>query len=218
MRHSGPWTVALSAIPSAPWFHNPYMLERQQLISVFHRKAGLVIGGGNDKFNPGAATLCLLDGAEVWYNVPVAGSVRRRGRSEELTADFGPASGSIRATPRGPGRLELELGMEPRTADDISFVNHQIPVRKGMRLRFAGKPLRLTKRPVERRAGPRGAVLAFGRSRIRVPAGTAFRFPHRPYNSYGGDPHEYGPEGWVGLLSAELGSGGGSIEVTVEVD
>ena len=217
LRHSGPWTVALSAIASTPVPHNPYMLDRTQLVSIHHREAGLVIGGGNDKRNPHASTFSLFEGGEIWYNVPVSGKVRRRGGAEELEADYGPFSGRVLATPRSRKRLELVLEMKPRTIDDECFVNLQVPVGLGATVRFAGKAVELTRRAATRRAGPRGATLAFGKVRIGLPAGAAFAFPYKSHTPYGGEPHVAPEHAWLGLVTMELGPEGGPARLSIEV-
>jgi len=218
LRHSGQWTVALSAIPSTPVPHNPYMLDRTQLVSIHHREAGLVIGGGNDKRNPRASTFSLFEGGEIWYNVPVSGKVRRRdGKGEELEADYGPFSGRVLATPRSRKRLDLLLEMKPRTIDDECLVNLQVPVGLGGTVRFAGKAVKLTRRAVTRQAGPRGATLAFGRARIKLPAGAVFTFPYKSHTPYGGEPHVAPEHAWLGLVTMELGPEGGSARLTIEV-
>jgi len=217
LRRDGPWTVALSGIPSEPQPHNPYILDRTQLASVHHAKAGLIVGGGNDKRNPHASTFSLFEGGEIWYTIPVSGNVRKRGRSEELSVDYGPVSGKVTAVPKSARRLELTLEMKPRTIDDVCRANLQVQVGLGDEVRFAGKAVKLSRRSVTRTAGPRGAALEFRGARLKLPAGAVFTFPYKPFTPYGGEPHVAPEHGWLGLVTFELGPGGGAAQVAIEV-
>ncbi len=216
VRRSGPWTISTSAIPSPYWQHNAFFLERQELVSVHHDDAGLIVGGGNDRNHPEAATFALFEGGEIWYNVPVAGRVARSGKGERLECDLGPCSGSIVATPRSGRRLELVLTMTPRTLDDQCFINLQIPAGREP-LSFAGKKVTGTRRR-ELKAGPKGSVMRRGRWSIKLPAGAALVYPHQPWNPYGWPEYETGPRQAVGLVRAALGSAGGTLKVVIEVD
>src|SRR5690606_30685604 len=55
-----PWIVSLSAY-CCERTPNRFIQDRQNLISIYHRDAGLIIGGGNTKLQPFWSTLTVGD-------------------------------------------------------------------------------------------------------------------------------------------------------------
>ncbi len=55
-----PWLVSLSAY-CCPRTGNRFIQDRQNLISIYHRDAGLILGGGNTKLQPLWSTLTVGD-------------------------------------------------------------------------------------------------------------------------------------------------------------
>ena len=55
-----PWLVSLSAY-CCPRTRNRFIQDRQNLVSIYHRDAGLIMGGGNTKLQPFWSTLTVGD-------------------------------------------------------------------------------------------------------------------------------------------------------------
>ena len=56
IRKTGPWVVCLSGLTEAPAENNPFFLDRQGHLSIFHEKLGLIVTGANSKRQPELAT------------------------------------------------------------------------------------------------------------------------------------------------------------------
>lgn len=67
VRRRGPWFVCMSGYPMtdaafAGSFRARWHLDRQNYLSIWHERAGLIIGGGNSKHDPEASTFSLVQG------------------------------------------------------------------------------------------------------------------------------------------------------------
>ena len=103
----GPWFLSLSAY-CAPLSPNRFVQDRQNLISVYHDRVGLVIGGGNTKLQPRWSTFTLGDPALLpqspgeeepdffprgdFWHVPNRGAVREKEGVVGLDLGYGERS------------------------------------------------------------------------------------------------------------------------------
>jgi len=98
----GPWYVCVSAytapIPKSRWHQ-----DRQNFVSIFHEKAGLIIGGGNTKLQP------------VWSNFTVGDMALLQHKPGDEKPDFLP-KGPLFHVPS-----EARLIREPQLGLDLTY-------------------------------------------------------------------------------------------------
>lgn len=173
------------------------------MLSVWHRQAGWVVGGGNSKFDPRFATFEVWkDGA--WQAEPDGVSFRRDGSKEVATFRYGNHRARMAIGFEKNDRLTLILeGDAPRRGTGVIRVNLLLPMTPGDRLRYSGNgvgPSGMTLHPhrfwfhnFQRagqllRQGGRGWLL-------KVPKGCFAEYPVYRYNPYelnGASPPESG--------------------------
>ncbi|MHC4715645.1 MAG: hypothetical protein ACYS5V_01630 [Planctomycetota bacterium] len=77
VRRRGPWFYCLSGyltpaedVPEVS--RRRWILDRQNCLSVWHERAGLVVGGGNSKGQPEFSTFQVISGKAVWLQADAA--------------------------------------------------------------------------------------------------------------------------------------------------
>lgn len=129
-----PWCACLSAY-AAPISRSRWIQDRQNLLSLFHQRTGLILGGGNTKLQP------------LWSTFTVGDTTLLKHRPGDEAPDFSEPAGLLHVPSQatlaanGP-RLTLEYG-ETRCSVALDFVD-----RNRTRLTYAvSSPLRTS--PVE---------------------------------------------------------------------
>ena len=105
VQRRAPWFVCLSAFHQ-PVTQNRWGQDRQNLVSVFHDRTGLIVGGGNTKFQPRWSTFSVGDLAR-WSPVIPA----------DAEPNFNPPAGLWHVPSDAalvPGRTALDLGYGPQ--------------------------------------------------------------------------------------------------------
>ena len=157
--------------------------ERTSILSIYHDRTGLIVGGGNDRTPQYAAFSC---GEEDWiyYCSPRGGSATVGRGVDMLSLDYGAADLRLSAKVVSDTELTLEVETDLRERRDECFLNLQLPLeRVGEVTLGTGKVVKLSpKRKLKHhRAG--GALNAEG-WRIEAPEDSLFVWPHRPYLPY----------------------------------
>jgi len=98
----GPWFVCLSAY-TAPLAASRWHQDRQNLVSIWHEKTGLILGGGNTKLQPGWSTITVGDESLLQH------------RAGDTKPDFRP-KGSLFHIPR---QATLTLAPQPGLTLDV---------------------------------------------------------------------------------------------------
>jgi len=119
----GPWFVCLSAytasVPTSRWIQ-----DRQNLVSIFHDKVGLILGGGNTKLQPAWSNFTVGDPSLLkhtagdtdpdfvpkgeLYHVPGSATlIHKDALGLDLT--YGPEQCAIRLNIKDPKTLEIRL-------------------------------------------------------------------------------------------------------------
>ncbi len=189
-----PWVAALSGIPSRPRPH-ANTLDRQNLLGVWHRDCGLIVGGGNNRNSPRTATFWARvmrdphspagDGVEADdAYVPVAAECRmgRDGGTLDLEYWGFDASLEVRFADATTCRVTAAASALPKDTEVLFNPNFMVapgePVVTG-----AGEKLDTSSdaRPWERSGKELGGSFGQGRWRAQVPAEAVLRFPMTPY-------------------------------------
>lgn len=198
IRRKAPWFVCLSAyccpIPTSRWIQ-----DRQNLVSVYHDRVGLIVGGGNTKLQP------------LWSNFTVGDISLLKHKPGDTAPNFIPAGplfhipseASIKqADPIGLnltyGGERCNIFVEP-VDDETAYIHLRSTSRSGMTVEghitlipHVGQQFRTGKAP-ERALGDEsftltsedaGGWIAHAGWKLSLPEGSKVIWPALPHNPY----------------------------------
>ncbi|MDH7569899.1 MAG: hypothetical protein QHJ73_09970 [Armatimonadota bacterium] len=198
IRRKAPWYVCLSAY-HCPVPENRWIQDRQNLVSVFHDRVGLILGGGNTKLQPLWSTFTVGDPALLRHrpgdanprftpppgivHVPSAATIRRED-PVGLRLQYGPEQCEIDVEVVDSHRVRLHLRATARSAQPVAAHLTFLP-RLGTALRTErGFERKLDAEAFALGTGEVGAWLEHAGWRAWLPAGAAVRWPVLPHNPY----------------------------------
>ena len=211
IRRKGPWFICLSAY-HCPIRESRWIQDRQNLVSIFHDRCGLILGGGNTK-------LQLL-----WSNFTVGDTSLLAHTPGDQKPDFKPkgplfhipsAAGLKKSDPPGLGLVygEEKCSIEVEPLDDSHLrirlratSKSGLPVAAHLILMpHMGQPIR-TERTPERVLGEKGFTLtseeaggwiAHAGWKLSLPEGSSVTWPVLPHNPYRKDGSATPAEGRI---------------------
>lgn len=205
VRRRGPWYLVVSAM-TAPVPGSRWIQDRQNFVSVYHARAGLILGGGNTKLQP------------AWSNFTVGDETLLAHRAGNEQPDFRPPAG-LRHVPDaarllGGGQFGVELAygehrgrilLEVAGPDRLEYY---VTAPRGMTAHVTLMP-RIGKQ-VSSAAGEQatlgdaalawaapGAWMEHAGVRYLLPPGAAVRWPLLPHNPYRKDGSAEPAEGRI---------------------
>lgn len=219
VRKQGPWFYALSAYTHDTAQGNPYHMDRTQVLSVYHDRAGLIVGGGNDKRAYHTATVHVLEGGDCHYFpalaskrlVGVAPSVLSgQGPCDAVELDYGSAFARLEVRADSPRKLRIGLAARSTQTKPQIWLVLQLPLSAPLTLLSADKRLRLQPAQ-EGQAHQVPKELELGRTlespagwRFSLPKGSTLVWPHIPWNPYRPPTYLETPDKAVALLRVPL--------------
>jgi hypothetical protein len=194
-----PWFICLSAFVCEQ-ATNRWIQDRQNFVSIFHDRVGLIAGGGNTKLQP------------LWSSFTVGNTARLRHKPGDENPDFRakgdlihiPVSARLQPDPAAPG-LGLTYGSEEcrlavRPLDDrrLTLVceatsRSRKPVEGHVAFlpevdetltTAAGKSVRLNGKSLVWTGADLGAWFQYGAVRVSVPPGAKLLWPMKRHNPY----------------------------------
>ncbi|MBX7209641.1 MAG: hypothetical protein K1X78_15095 [Verrucomicrobiaceae bacterium] len=226
-----PWFICLSAF-TCEQSTSRWIQDRQNFMSIFHDRAGLIIGGGNTKLQP------------LWSNFTIGntGLLKHQPGDEkpEFVAKRGlihlPTKAALRADQTAPG-IDLAYGTEQcrltaQPLDDTrlkliceSTVNTPLPVEghivflphvKASLKTAAGKSATLGEKVIEWSSRDVGGWFECHGVRVGVPPGSTLRWPARAHNPYKKDGRSTLEEARL-VLCVPFTKEANKREITVEI-
>lgn len=209
----GPWFICLSAY-TTPIATNRWHQDRQNLVSIWHEKKGLVLGGGNTKLQPAWSTFTVGDPALLQhkpgdenpdfkpkgrlFHVPSAATLVRE-PAPGLDLTYGPETCRIRIRVIDDSTLEYQC--ESTTSSGLPVVAHvTLLPEMGARLRTGGaESATLGDAAFNFDARQVGGSVEYRGCRFTVPAGASLHWPALPHNPYRKDGRSSPAEGRVEL-------------------
>lgn len=207
VRRASPWCVVLSAY-TAPFIQNRWMQDRQNMVSLFHEKTGLILGGGNTRLQPLWSTFTVGDTSLLYHNAGdespdfsqrpglrhVPDRARIQGDSVEL--HYGGTRVRVRVEPMGPTSARLIYTVLERSEEGPVEAHIPLITKIGTKWETAsGRSGLISEKPIQLAPGEAGGWLAHGGWRMRLPEGARMDWPAIPHNPYAKD----------GASSANLG-------------
>lgn len=188
LRKAG-WQVNLSSY-TAPITDSRWGMDRQSFVSVWHKGKGLLIGGGNNKYNPQWGTFCIQKGDQTLY-VPDKGE--KDPDNDRIKLHYEDISCQVKILKVSENEIVLEFGYESTGKAD----NVQI----GLPLRFSCDTKENDYSMKQRDSGSsvcfRGYEISFTNSFYSL------KWPVEPFNPYepqGKSPDKY----WAAVLNIDI--------------
>ncbi len=226
----GPWFICLSAY-TAPVARNRWHQDRQNLVSIWHEKVGLVLGGGNTKLQPAWSNFTVgwmdllrqqpgdtnpnfLPKGQL-YHVP---SDARLVREPEVGLDltYGPETCRARIRPRDEHTLDYRVEASARSGLPVHAHLTLLP-RLGTTLETArGTSVTLKESPLILLAADLGGSLTYNGYRLRLPPRATLHWPALPHDPYRKDGHATPDQGRIEIrlpLDQHLGAATVTIEI-----
>jgi hypothetical protein len=216
VRKAGPWFYTLSAYKNQT-VGNPYHLDRTQALSIYHDRGGLIVGGGNDKRAPEAATIHVVEEREVHYFPPV--SVRLSKSADALAFDYGSTQANLTVHVDSDKRLRVQLNSASNMVNYEVTLVFQLPIKAPLTFKSGGRAIRLKagKENEAAHAVPLGGTIELpGKWRMRIPRGSTLHWPHLPWASYRPPTYRAAPNQAVALLRMPLSAPRWKEEVIID--
>lgn len=204
IRKEGPWVVGLSGIIDTPLPLSQWFLDRQANVSLFHKRAGLIIAGANSKSQPELATF-LEKYRGVTYTKPIGSRLTMAHSEDRLALAHHTFSCEVTAPKPTEKEARLQFQITGRgPAPEEAYLSLQLCLRAGAMLETAtGQRITLTHQKVELTPEMLGGAVTYYPASQPVDAnGTApssawtlklnqpatLSWPIFPYNPYRGAP------------------------------
>ncbi len=206
-----PWFVAMSA-HTAPVPANRWGQDRQNFVSVFHDKTGLIVGGGNTKLQPWWSNFTVGDRKLLRHKrgdasprfVPPPGLIHTpsqaslktpKGGGLNVTLDYGAESGSVTVTPVDDLQVRIVYACTPKGKRPVHGHLTLIPHVGRVVKTGAGASEKLSGKAIDLSAKAAGGWIEHAGWRLAMPAGTRLVWPKKAHNPYRKTGHSYLSEG-----------------------
>jgi hypothetical protein len=189
IRRRGPWFLVASAM-TAPVPTSRWIQDRQNFVSVYHERYGLILGGGNTKLQPAWSNFTVGDTSLLRHqpgdenpkflpppgllHVPEKARLLDDAFSVDLT--YGSHRGRLELDVKSPDRLELKVSGDSAMTAHVTLLPHlKEPIK------VAGKQTALDGESIE---WPTGGWVELAGVRVTTPAAATVRWPLLPHDPY----------------------------------
>lgn len=198
IRRKGPWFVCLSAyccpIPTSRWIQ-----DRQNFMSIYHDKLGVIVGGGNTKLQPlwsnftvgDTSLLAHADGDQApkflpkgpLFHVPSSASLKKTD-PVGLNLQYGGERCHIFVEPRDDRTMLIHLQASDDSGMPVEGHVTLMPNVGGVVRTAAGKEIVLGKEPFSLTSEDLGGWIAHNGWKLTIPQGARLVWPVLPHNPY----------------------------------
>jgi hypothetical protein len=214
VRRRGPWFLVVSAF-TAPPSTPRWIQDRQNLVSIYHERAGLIIGGGNTRLQPRWSNFSAGDittfyhrpGDEAPVFTPPAGVVHvptkatlLEGDDVGLKLDYGGRHAEIRLHIVDADTLDFIVSGDPALTAHLTVMPHLASP-----LRSEQKLANLRTDTVAWADTTAENWIEHGKLRINLPTAVSVDWPVLPHNPYRKDGRAEIGEGRIVLNTAMTG-------------
>ena len=193
-----PWFLSLSAY-CCPLNENRFRQDRQNFVSVFHEKTGLIAGGGNTKLQPLWSTFAVGDTSLMRHtpgdiepdfgpfdglaHIPLRAEILKDDERPGVELHFGNDVGTVTLAPQG--EMQLLLVYEVAGNSGMSMQGHVtlLPHLEEELRSSSGECVELGADAVEWN-GADGAWFEHAGWRLSFPSGARLVWPALPHNPY----------------------------------
>jgi len=213
VRREGRWFVCISAYHCLV-YGNRWIQDRQNFVSIYHDRCGLIVGGGNTKLQPLWSTFTVGDTSLLshkpgdespkftpqgeLYHVPDSAGIKQ-GEPVGLGLTYGKERCSIQVEPIDDDTLRISLHASAKSG---------LPVEAHLTLMpHIGQPFGaartrasdLDEKPIQLTADETGGWFEHAGWRLTIPEGSRVIWPVLPHNPYRKDGHAEPGEGRIAV-------------------
>ncbi len=226
-----PWFICMSAFVS-PLATNRWIQVRQNFVSIFHERAGLIIGGGNTKMQPFRSSFTVGNTAQLRHkpgdqapnfrpkgdliHIPTGAQLQPDKAEPSLGLRYGTEECRLAVRPLDEKRLTLVCEATTRSRKPVEGHVTFLPPAKGRIYTAAGKTAVLGESAMDWSRSDIGAWFQYGNVRVGVPAGSKLLWPMKRHNPYKKDGSSSLADARL-VLCLPFSSSASKQEVTVEV-
>jgi len=206
IRRRGPWFLVVSAM-TAPVPNSRWIQDRQNFVSVFHERAGLILGGGDTKLQPAWSNFTVGDTAKFFHrpgdenpkfqppagllHVPASARLMKDGFGVEL--DYGAYHGRVLLNVKDADHLEMKLTGDAEMTGHVTLLPHL----KKLLIRSSGEKSELSEEPIQWTASAPGTWIEYNGAKILLPPSSTVRWPLLPHDPYKKDGRATPDEGRI---------------------
>lgn len=196
--HQSPWFVSISAYV-CPMHENRFIQDRQNFLSVFHEKTGLIVGGGNTKLQPLWSTFTVGDTSlmvntgdqsdpnfgpfEGLLHIPDDSTLGDSDEEPALSLQYGEEMCKVTTRPENDTTMTLIYEATSNSGMDVEGHITLIP--------HLGEPLSSSDGHIENLgeeavewSGSKGGWVEHAGWRLSLPEGSRLVWPAHPHNAY----------------------------------
>ena len=205
------WCACLSAY-SCPVYPSRWIEDRQNLVSLFHEKTGLILGGGNTKLQPLWSTFTVGDPGRLKHrpgdenpdfsqpagllHLPSKAVLESNG--QQLMLEYGGTACRVALDLSKPDLAQLTLvANSPTQAAPVAAHLTFLPVMGKIWRTASGKTGQLGAKPFALTAEQAGAWFEHNGWRVTLPAKSEVNWPVLPHNPYRKDGRAEPQEGRI---------------------
>jgi hypothetical protein len=183
IRRQHGWFTCLSGIVTPP-VDSRWGQDRQNYVSIWHERTGLIVGGGNSKNQPEWSTFSVGEGPDRTY-LPGAAALDFCGDSDAVSLTY--AGHTCRAEMRVQSEKQLALSLSgPARAEARAHLVLKLCLGEQLQC-STGERTTVGEERIQVNAGAAGAWVAHHGWQISMPAGSRFLWPVMPFNPYAAD-------------------------------
>lgn len=209
IHREGPWFVSLSsyhtAVPASRWIQ-----DRQNFISLFHDKTGLILGGGNTKLQPFWSTFCAGNPALLKHTpgdeepnfipppgvCPVPDDAKLDPTEMKLSFNYDGVKCAADVDILAPGKARLVFTVDADTLSTPTIANVTFLPKEKAPLACPGVKSATLKEdePFNVSFKAPGEAFEYAGVRLYPPAGSRLQWPvygHNPYKKAGEGSFDY---------------------------
>lgn len=203
IRKTGAWTVCLSGLIDAP-SASRFTLDRQGNLSIYHEKAGLIVTGGNSKYQPELATF-LEKSKDRVVTMPLNSRLRMDDQGDRLGLGFPSFFAEAEVKPASADRLPFRFSIVDRALDPLrgSQLQLQLCLKAGEVLETAQTKVTLDEKRIELEPEQIGGWIRHHGWTLHVDPTAKLTWPVFPFNPYRNAP-ETQTRHAVGMLTVSL--------------
>ncbi len=210
IRRRDGWFYCLSEMVTPP-VETRWGQDRQNFVSIWHERSGLIVGGGNSKAQPLWSTFVVGEGEDAAY-LPDSAALHPGTSGDTLALTYGGCTCTLGVRVIGRERLEIDLsGASDGTSRGQLLLrlvpNGSLHTASGTRL-----PTDMSGWKADTRQA--GGWVAHNGWRVYMPPDSTLTWPVYPFNPYAADGAAPIEEA-VAILSVPLSSAPASVAITV---
>lgn len=231
VRRKSPWFICLSAY-HCPIPTNRWIQDRQNLVSIFHDKCGLIVGGGNTKLQPLWSTFTVGDVSLLKHtpgdtnpvfvpagpliHVPTGAGI---GKSDppSLGLTYGEERCSVRVEPVDDRTCRISLKATSRSGQPVAAHLTLIPHLGQMIRTGAGAERPLDPEGFDLTGDKAGGWIAHAGWKLSLPPAAKVTWPVLPHNPYRKDGAAEPPEGRI-VVTLPFSQDVSEYELTITVE